>query len=511
MTAWYLLGVLLFWMLGIEGIYQHPFPFYAFISPVFTSLSAPALSIALVLLVCGLAAKLLTKPSLVFYIAAGIAAFIGGVTFVNESLGEGSVAGALQGLTAFPWFLLSLLIFSVSLIGYTWTMSSLDWFGAGPGPRETRWMLIGLVVFAFVFPASVAMLRDGPQAISQAYERHTYEYINDVGLGGSIRGLFQDYVSMHPYLSMHAQVHPPGPIAILWILSYVAGREPMGLSLASMALGALSVFPMYLWARELFERRTAITCTALYTLVPSIVLFTATSADITFMPFTLTTLFLFQRAINRSSLPYALAAGICYGLLAIISFSIISIGVYFGFAGLIRLTKPEARRGVIQTAVLMAAGLLLLLGAVWWWSGFDIIEVFQLSKEQFDTDQRLLDIHDPRLPLWTWKFGNPACWFFFAGIPISVLFVWRLYRADHAHRAFFYVFALTLVAFDILYLARGEGERSAMYVMPFLVIPAGHLLDEFGAATRSPVPFVVTAAFLGIQSWAIESILYTYW
>lgn len=510
-AAWYLLGVSLFWMLGIEGIYEHPFPFYALISLVFTSLSAPALAIALVLLVCGLAAKLLTKPSHAFYIAAGIAALVSAIVFLSESLGEGTVAAALQGLMPLPWFLLTLSIFAVSLFGYAWTMIGSDWFGAGPGLRETRWMLIGLAVFAFVFPASVAMLRDGPQAISQAYERHAYEYINDIGLGGSIRGLFRDYVSLHPYLSLHAQVHPPGPIAILWILSYVAGREPMGLSLASMALGALSVFPMYLWARELFERRTALTCTALYTLVPSIVLFTATSADITFMPFTLTTLFLFQRAINRSSLPYALAAGICYGLLAIISFSLISIGVYFGLVGLLHLIKPGARRGAIQTASAMVAGLLLLQGAVWWWSGFDIIEVFQLSKEKFDTDQGLLDIHDPRLPSWAWKFGNPACWFFFAGIPISVLFVWRLYRADHGHRALFYMIALTLVAFDILYLARGEGERSAMYVMPFLVIPAGHLLDEFGAAARSPVPFIVTAAFLGIQSWAIESILYTYW
>lgn len=506
-----MLGVSLFWMLGIEGIYQHPYPFYGLISPVFSSLSAPAFAIALILLVCGFAAKLLAKPFRIFYAASGIAALAGAVAFLSEALGEGSVASALQGLMPLTWYLLTILIFSASLFGFAWAMRGLDWFGAGPGPRETRRLLIGLAVFAFVFPASVAVLRDGPGAISQAYERHAYEYINDVGLGGSIRGLFQDYESMHPYLSMHAQVHPPGPIAILWILSYVAGRAPMGLSLATMALGALSVFPMYLWARELFERRTAITCTALYALVPSIVLFTATSADITFMPFTLTTLFLFQRAINRSSLPYALAAGICYGLLAIISFSLISIGAYFGFVGLLRLFRTGARRGVIQTALAMVAGVLLFHAAVWWWSGFDIIEVFRISKEKFETDQALLDIHDPRLPSWTWKFGNPACWFFFAGIPISVLFVWRLYRADPTHRALFYVFAFTLVVFDILYLGRGEGERSAMYIVPFLVVPAGHLLDEFGAAARSPVPFVVTAAFLGVQTWAIESILYTYW
>ncbi len=511
MTLWYLLGLWAFWMLGLEGIYRHPFPFYGFISPVFTSPTVPAIVIALVLVGCGLTAHLLFRPSRMFYILAAIAALAGSVSFARDSLLEGSAAEKLNAFSVLPWYALTLLVFAASLSALIWAMRDLDWFGDGPAKRETRWMLIALAVFAFVFPASVAMLREGPLGISQAYERQALEYIKDIGLGGSIRGLFRDYATLHPYLSIHSQVHPPGPVAILWVLSYFAGREPMGLSLATMALGALSVFPMYFWARELFSQRTALTCAVLYALVPSIVIFTATSADITFMPFVLTTLFLFQRAINRASPPYAFAAGLCYGLLGIISFSLLSIGVYFGFIGLLRLRKRETRRAVIQTATLMIIGVLVFHGAVRWWSGFDVIEVFQMSKEKFDIDQNLLDLHDPRLPSWAWKFGNPACWFFFAGIPVSVLFVWRIWRADEVHRGLFYAFALSMVAFDILYLARGEGERSAMYIMPFLAVPAGHLLDELGAAERSPVPLVVTAAFLGFQSWAIESVLYTYW
>ena len=498
-------------MLGLEGIYRHPFPFYGFISPVFASPTALALVLALVLVGCGLIAHMLSGPSHMLYVLAAIAALVGGASFAWETLLEGSVAEELEGLGVLPWYALTLLVFSVSLFALIRAMQGLDWFGDGPGKREARWMLIALAVFAFVFPASVAMLREGPLGISQAYERQAIEYIKDVGLGGSIRGLFRDYVAMHPYLSIHSQVHPPGPIAILWVLSYVAGREPMGLSLATMALGALSVFPMYFWARELFERRTALTCTVLYALVPSIVIFSSTSVDITFMPFVLTTLFLFQRAIGRASVPYALAAGLCYGLLGIISFSLLSIGVYFGFNGLHRLMKRETRRAVLQTAALMTIGVLAFHGAVWWWSGFDVIEVFQISRDKFEMDQRMLDLFDPRLPSWAWKFGNPACWFFFAGIPVSVLFIWRIWRAADVHRGLFYAIALSMVAFDILYLARGEGERSAMYIMPFLAVPAGHLLDEIGVAAKSAVPLVVTALFLGLQSWAIESILYTYW
>jgi hypothetical protein len=70
---------------------------------------------------------------------------------------------------------------------------------------------------------------------------------------------------------------------------------------------------------------------------------------------------------------------------------------------------------------------------------------------------------------------------------------------------------MTLFVLNLLYLARGEGERSAMYVLPFMVIPAAHLLHECCVRSRSVGPAAVTFAFLAIQSWAIETCLYTYW
>ena len=75
----------------------------------------------------------------------------------------------------------------------------------------------------------------------------------------------------------------------------------------------------------------------------------------------------------------------------------------------------------------------------------------------------------------------------------------------------FVVFALTLLALDILYTARGEGERSAMYVLPFVAIPAVHRLDEIGVESRSHVPFLATVLFLGFQCWFVEVVFYTYW
>lgn len=457
----YLMVMWLFWWVGIEGIYQNPLPFYALYSPAFMP---PWLSVS----------------------AMGIVAFI-----------------LLNGLVA--------AVFCLGVWRLRRVLARGSWFDEEVSPETARRVVVGCVVFAFVFAGAVAMLRGGPAGIVHTYERQAYEYIGDIGLGGSIRGLFRDYSRIHPYLSMHSKVHPPGPIAILWVLSYGVGRSPLALSLATMAFGCLAIVPLYLLAQDMTSRRCALTCCLLYTLVPSVVLFTATSADITFMPFTILTLLLFWRAIHRCSWKYAVAAGLMYAVLSLISFSLVALGAFFGFVGLWRLFDGPGRKAVVVTAFVMVCSAAALHIGVYLWSGFDVVACFQASKAQFDVDQVHLDLVTPRYPGWTWRIFNPACWFFYAGIPVSILFVWRLVRPAAGTRALFLTFALTLVVLDMLYLARGESERSAMYVLPFVLIPAAHLLDEIGGQVRSHAVLLATLGFLAFQCWFTESHFYTYW
>jgi hypothetical protein len=249
----------------------------------------------------------------------------------------------------------------------------------------------------------------------------------------------------------------------------------------------------------------------MYTLMPSIVVFTATSADILFMPFTLLTLFLFGRALDRGSILYALAAGLMYAATSLMSFSLLSLGVYFGLMGLLRLRDPKRRYAVLQTAVVMFVGFLALHLAVWMWSGFDMVAAFRAAKEQFDRDQIELEKLSPRYPSWAWKFLNPLDWLYFAGIPVSVLFFWRLLKSEAASKTLFIVIALTLVGLDLLYLARGEGERSAMYILPFMLVPAAHALDRLGQVSSRISPLLVTLSALAFQCWFTETVFFTYW
>lgn len=518
-TAWYLLAVGACWLVGIEGIYRHPTPFYAYPKPVFDGWATPlfvfAAGYALFLLwTWGLFREGAAPRWRVIAHSVALAAVVGIAGWLMvRAAAETGLAEAFAAMWAgLRWHLLVLGVLFVGLAAWRHVVTLYPWFGDGLPVKARRWMLVALIAFCILFSSSVAMIREGTAGITAAYDRHAHEYIDDIGRGGSIRGLFRDYVKIHPYLSTHAKVHPPGPIVLLWLLAdFIAGREALGLSIATIVAGCFTLIPLYLWMRDVTDQRVALTACLLYAAMPTYVLFTATSADILFMPFTMITLFLFGRAIERGSIAYALAAGVFYGILSLLSFSLIGVGAYFGFVGLWKMAHRGSRLRVVKTAVLMLAAFLAVHLAVRWWSGFDVIACFKACKAQFDEDQLNLDIFAPRYPGWVYRFLNPACWAFFAGIPITVLFVWRLARPEKATKALFLICALTLLVLDVLYLARGEGERSAMYVLPFALLPAAHLLDRLGQQSGSHRPLLITLLFLTAQTWAIECLLYTYW
>jgi hypothetical protein len=178
---------------------------------------------------------------------------------------------------------------------------------------------------------------------------------------------------------------------------------------------------------------------------------------------------------------------------------------------------------VVRTAVLMLAAFLVVHGLVRLWSGFDYVAAFRAAKAQFELDQHNLDQFTPRYPGWTFRLiFNPACWFYFAGIPVSLLFLRRVVTLRSAcggngsviepgSRATLASFALAALALNFLYLARGEGERSALYLFPFLVGPAAVAVAGMCGKARSAEPLWGMLGFLAFQCWVTELYFYTYW
>jgi hypothetical protein len=519
-AAAYVVIVVVLWALGLEAIYGSPTPFYALYYPAFASPWTPLLLLIAGVLACLASHRLASGDTniLTLFLACWIAAAGAATLFTFTNARAHGISP--DTLNALRWPLASVVIFAGFGGVALYVFRRFDWFDTEPSPRFVIWFLFGLIAFAFMFSGAVAMTRDGLHGISQAYERHGYEYISDIGVTRSIQALFHDYLKIHDYLSMHAKVHPPGPIAMLWSVSMFIGQDPLPLSIVTMLGGSLAIVPLYFWAADMTNRRVAITCAILYSLMPSIVLFTATSADILFTPFTMTTMFLFWRALHRRSIAYAAAAGCGFALMSLLSFSLLAFGAYFAYIGLWRLREPQWRRAVIQTAVVMALSFLAIHALIHWWSDFDMIACFNTAKGQFDADQSNLDNITPRYSPLFWKFANPVCWFFFAGVPVSILFLARLWpqRAiienaleDSRVRAIPALCAMTFITLSAAYLARGEGERSAIYVFPFVALPAALLLEQMGRATRSFAPAAATTAFLAAQCWAMESVLYTFW
>jgi hypothetical protein len=512
------------WALGIEGIYGHPTPFYAQWRPIFLSPSFPlALACAGALFWASRATLPLHWQNSGLQLLFAILGAIFTIQWLFELTLLFRTDTALAGKHLSP-ILWTFLPVAVACTG-AWSLRQFVLRPASqaiplddaPPPiirsrRDLRRLLVALYLFALAFSLATAMMRGGPQGIADAYSRTTYEYIGDIGKTSGIPAFWNRYNEIHPYLSMHSKVHPPGPVTLLWLFSWIAGNGALTLSLMTAAFGALAVVPLYFWARECLGERPALFAALLYPLVPAITLFTATSADILFMPFTLTTLSCFERAIRRGSAPWALGAGIGYAAMTLLSFSLIGIGAWFALVALWQLLARGGLQRVAKTAAIMTATLLTLHTAVWLGTGFDIIACFRLAHAQFWLDQHHLDELTPRLPQWTYKLLNPLCWVYFAGLPLTIL-GWRALRTKENPelRRFATLATLMLLALDFLYLARGEGERSAMYVFPFFVLPAAAMLDHSTRATRNFDPLWTTLAFLTFQTLLTEAFFYTYW
>ncbi len=511
--AWYLVVVAGLWALGVESLYGHPTPFYALISPSYSLAAVPATAGILMLLgtyVWASRGPMARDSRLYLSLSMGLLVGVAGFSLLYDAGETGLTTTLAQFWTEFRWHALVLSVFTTGFVALAWAWPRLD---EDPGRRETTALLVSLLVFTIVFALATAMIRDGANGITQTYERYTYEYISDIGKTRSIALLFEKYNDMQDLLSMHAKVHPPGPIVILWLISYLTGQDPLGLSLGTVIFGSLSIVPLYGLARDVAGGRAALVTAALFSVVPGFTLFNAVSTDVTFLPFTLATLWWFWRAVDRGSAKYAAAAGFGYACMTLISFSLVGIGAFFGFVGLWKLADSQRRKYVLMTALIMVAVLLAVHGAVRLGTGYDVIENFQNAKMQFDDDQRELDTLSPRYPGWTFRIWNPMCWFFFAGIPISVLFIKMLMdrKRDCLTPPFLIVTLLTLVTLNLLYLGRGEGERSAMYLYPFVAIPAGAYLTRLCVERRSYAPFLATLMLVAAQSWAIETFFYTYW
>ncbi|MGC8844658.1 MAG: hypothetical protein ACP5QY_02295, partial [Candidatus Hydrogenedens sp.] len=240
---------------------------------------------------------------------------------------------------------------------------------------------------------------------------------------------------------------------------------------------------------------------------PSLVLFCATSTEILYMPFLFLSLWTFEKSINKSSIPLVFVSGISFAVLSLFKFTLLSIGIYFLLRGIVCLYKKQQfLPRLILLSICMCIGFFSFYSILYLITGYKPIQVFLQAQKMFREDIQSLQIIAPRYSLWWFKLFTPLSWIYFTGIPILFGFLGQIRTKNLEEKFEVVLFLITLFILTIAYIAPGEGERSALYIFPFFLIPSLHFWRNHLTNTIG-----VIVLFLIFQTVLTEALFYTYW
>lgn len=310
-----------------------------------------------------------------------------------------------------------------------------------------------------------------------------YEYLG--GLPALIHGIpfyLRNFAAVFPYIPLHAQGNPPGPLIALDLLGI---RSAGGLAALCIGVGALTAPLAYDLGRVLGGEQRGRIAGLLTSFAPSILLFGVTSADYAFAALGMATACLLVRprtgAILAGAVAGALAAFFSWLLLAIPAWAALVV---------LRRDGPRAaaRVGVLAAGAIVAFNLVL-----WATCGYDPFSALQAtSNAYFHGTFRYR-------PYAFWVFGSPAAWAVMLGLPITWFALRALGTGDGAAIA---TWSVVLVA-SLLGTTGGETERIWLPFAPLACVAAAAALP---AARLRPALFLLCA-----QSLVVELLFFTVW
>jgi len=409
-------------------------------------------------------------------------------------------------------FTLCHLIPAVLCLLYLAALSKLDRINT-----STLLTLAFFVVASLLFSLTIASMNTGFAEVGAPFERYGLDYYGDVPLVRSPGQFLRDFAELRPHMSMHAKTHPPGPILLLWALSFLSGGEVLRVATLVVALASLTIVPLYLFARDLAGREAATVAAALYVVTPTIILYNATSMNGVYALFAVTTVWLFFRAMDRRTEVYAPLAGLAFALTVFMSYDMAILGIFFAVIFFFGVFDPSRRRKTMLATVLMLATFVAFYGVLLLTTGFNFVSSLREAVVQVHTDLHQMKLYTPRASYWIWRFGNPFEVLFFAGIPVAVLFVaeWAnrvRTRASRSRTDKYLIAALVmLVVFNFAYLGKSENARVSSFYFPFIIVPASLYLLRVIRETTLRTALYVTVILLFVQTWWMETLLYMYW
>ena len=155
------------------------------------------------------------------------------------------------------------------------------------------------------------------------------EYINDVQHFNSVGDILRNYAFKAKMLTRHAGTHPPGAVMTLWLATRLFTHSDMVKAFLIIFSAPFTLIPMYLLARQFYDKKIATYTLVVYLVTPNIVMYTATCMDAFFSLFLITSTYLFFNSVERKSAVLAVLTGLSISLSMFMTFATTFLGVYF--------------------------------------------------------------------------------------------------------------------------------------------------------------------------------------
>jgi methylthioxylose transferase len=310
-----------------------------------------------------------------------------------------------------------------------------------------------------------------------------YEYLP--GLPALVHGIpyyLGHFAALFPYLPLHAQGNPPGPLVALDLLGI---RTADAMAALCIGLGALTAPLAYDLGRVLGGEQRGRIAGVLTAFSPSILLFGVTSADYAFATLGLVAACLLVRPRTAA----LVAGGIAAALAAFFSWLLLATPAW---AALVVLRRDGWRAGV-RVGVAAGVGVAAFNLALFVIFGYDPFAALRATANVY--------YHGTwrYRPYSFWVFGSPTAWAVMLGLPIMWFALRALSAGDAAAIA---VWAMVAVA-SLLGTTGGETERIWLPFTPLACVAA--------AAALPPGRLRPILLLLAGQALLVELLFFTVW
>jgi hypothetical protein len=411
-----------------------------------------------------------------------------------------------------------------ALVFLVWVLCRPGRWGRMRSPARAFWLgLVVLIVFALqcALINAIGVPWVAPGAIIASPPATTYFVVSlDVH---SVRDWLAAYPDLMPGLPYHAATHPPGitlffvairricaallpsPGGALSDLAHIynewfgLGMSPSDAAAAVVsgmllaALGALSIIPIYLLARELIGPQRAIGVAALAGSIPSLVLLSASSDQMVLL-LTATGIAFAYFAWRSNRLMLSFCAGLVFALGGFVTLGFAIVGGWLAIWSVVGWLRAQDRgsacRRLLARWAVALCGVIAFYLALYLVTGYRAVAVARVG---LFAHRHATTVEFPRT-YWKWVLMNPVEMAVFAGLPLLIAALWgscRL-RGDNsrAPRLLLTSWLIILAALDVSGTVRGEVGRIWLFLMWPMALAVGAGMPEEERRSRA-VPILI--------------------